>query len=171
MGHGVVPDLRRAKRIFIAAHDFSRFAASYLENRLLTLELDCHMLDLQSRQGIFRRLSSLPPEDGLLIPITIPPYSNDTISVVRYCASIGMPIAALTDRPASPVVAHAQTTLLCHVELMGMTNSCTSMIGLVDTLAMLYTFTDAAQSRAEKSHRAALRQKFDNCFEQRNTSI
>lgn len=163
--------LRRAKRIFIAAHDFSRFAASYLENRLLTLELDCHLLDLQSRQGIFRHLSSLPPEEGLLIPITIPPYSNDTIAVTRYCASIGMPIAALTDRPTSPVVPYAQSTLLCHVELMGMTNSCTSMIGLVDTLAMLYTFTDPTPSRAEKSHRAALRQKFDNCFDQRNTSI
>ncbi|WP_130869723.1 MurR/RpiR family transcriptional regulator [Intestinimonas massiliensis (ex Afouda et al. 2020)] len=166
-----VQALRRAKRIFIAAHDFSRFAASYLEHRLLTLELDCRMLDLQARQDMFRRLSSLPPEDGLLIPITIPPYSTDTIAVTRYCASIGMPIAALTDRPASPVVAHAQTTLLCHVELMGMTNSCTSMIGLVDTLAMLYTFTSDAPSQAEKSHRTTLRQKFDNCFDQRNTSI
>lgn len=163
--------LRRARRIFIAAHDFSRFPASYLEHRLLSLELDCRMLDLQARQDIFQRLSSLPPEDGLLIPITIPPYSNDTIAVTRYCASIGMPIAALTDRPSSPVAAHAQTTLLCHVELMGMTNSFTSMIGLVDTLAMLYTFTNDAPSQVEKSHRAALHQKFDSCFAERNTSI
>lgn len=163
--------LRRARRIFIAAHDFSRFPASYLEHRLLSLELDCRVLDLQSRQDIFRRLTSLPPEDGLLIPIAIPPYSNDTTSVVRYCASIGMPIAALTDRPSSPVAVHAQTTLLCHVELMGMTNSFTSMIGLVDILAMLYTFTNDRPSKAEKSQLAALRQKFDSCFAERNTSI
>ena len=163
--------LRRAGRIFIAAHDFSRFPASYLENRLLALELDCCMLDLQARQDMFRRLSSLPPQDGLLIAITIPPYSSDTIAVCRFCASIGMPIAVLTDRPSSPVAAYAQTTLLCHVELMGMTNSCASMIGLVDLLAMLCSFSDSTPSQAQKDSRAALRQKFDSCFDRQTTSV
>lgn len=111
--------LRRARRIFIAAHDFSRFPAGYLEHRLLSLELDCCILDLQARQDMFRRLSAQPPQDGLLIAITVPPYGNDTIALTRYCASIGMPVAALTDRPDSPVARCAQTTLLCHVELMG----------------------------------------------------
>lgn len=53
--------LRRARRIFIAAHDFSRFPAGYLEHRLLSLELDCCILDLQARQDMFRRLSAQPP--------------------------------------------------------------------------------------------------------------
>ncbi len=50
---------------------------------------------------MFRRLSAQPPQDGLLIAITVPPYGNDTIALTRYCASIGMPVAALTDRPDS----------------------------------------------------------------------
>ena len=83
--------LRRARRIFIAAHDFSRFPAGYLEHRLLSLELDCCILDLQARQDMFRRLSAQPPQDGLLIAITVPPYGNDTIALTRYCASIGSP--------------------------------------------------------------------------------
>lgn len=166
-----VQALHRAKRIFIAAHDFSRFPASYLEHRLVSQDLDCRLLDLQARSAVFHYLSALSPQDGLLIPITFPPYSNDTAAVTRYCAGIGMPIAALTDRPTAPVVAYAQTTLLCHVELMGMTNSVTSMIGLVDTLAMLYTFSSDAPSPAEKAYRGALHQKFDNCFAERNTSI
>ena len=163
--------LRRARRIFIAAHDFSRFPAGYLEHRLLSLELDCCILDLQARQDMFRRLSAQPPQDGLLIAITVPPYGNDTIALTRYCASIGMPVAALTDRPDSPVARCAQTTLLCHVELMGMTNSFTSMVGLVDTLAMLYTFTSGAPTQEEKTCRDTLHRKFDSCFSDPNTSI
>ena len=61
--------LRRARRIFIAAHDFSRFPAGYLEHRLLSLELDCCILDLQARQDMFRRLSAQPPQDLSLIHI------------------------------------------------------------------------------------------------------
>lgn len=163
--------LRQARRIFIAAHDFSRFPARYLEHRLLSLELDCCILDLQARQDMFRRLSAQPPQDGLLIAITVPPYGNDTIALTRYCASIGMPVAALTDRPDSPVARCAQTTLLCHVELMGMTNSFTSMVGLVDTLAMLYTFTSGAPTQDEKTCRDTLHRKFDSCFSDPNTSI
>ena len=134
-------------------------------------ELDCCILDLQARQDMFRRLSAQPPQDGLLIAITVPPYGNDTIALTRYCASIGMPVAALTDRPDSPVARCAQTTLLCHVELMGMTNSFTSMVGLVDTLAMLYTFTSGAPTQEEKTCRDTLHRKFDSCFSDPNTSI
>ena len=90
---------------------------------------------------------------------------------INYCASIGMPVAALTDRPDSPVARCAQTTLLCHVELMGMTNSFTSMVGLVDTLAMLYTFTSGAPTQEEKTCRDTLHRKFDSCFSDPNTSI
>ena len=61
--------------------------------------------------------------------------------------------------------------LLCHVELMGMTNSFTSMVGLVDTLAMLYTFTSGAPTQEEKTCRDTLHRKFDSCFSDPNTSI
>lgn len=58
---GLHPSPAPARRIFIAAHDFSRFPAGYLEHRLLSLELDCCILDLQARQDMFRRLSAQPP--------------------------------------------------------------------------------------------------------------
>ena len=51
--------LRRARRIFIAAHDFSRITAGNLEHRLLSLELDCCILELQARQDMFRRLGDV----------------------------------------------------------------------------------------------------------------
>lgn len=54
---------------------------------------------------------------------------------------------------------------------MGMTNSFTSMVGLVDTLAMLYTFTSGAPTQEEKTCRDTLHRKFDSCFSDPNTSI
>lgn len=163
--------LRRARRIFIAAHDFSRFPAGYLEHRLLSLELDCCILDLQARQDMFRRLSAQPPPGWAAdchhrAPVRQRHHRPDPL--LRFHR---MPVAALTDRPDSPVARCAQTTLLCHVELMGMTNSFTSMVGLVDTLAMLYTFTSGAPTQEEKTCRDTLHRKFDSCFSDPNTSI
>ena len=43
--------------------------------------------------------------------------------------------------------------------------------GLVDTLAMLYTFTSGAPTQEEKTCRDTLHRKFDSCFSDPNTSI
>ena len=45
------------------------------------------------------------------------------------------------------------------------------MVGLVDTLAMLYTFTSGAPTQEEKTCRDTLHRKFDSCFSDPNTSI
>ena len=54
-----------------------------------------------------------------------------------------------------------------------MTNSFTAMVGLVDALAMLYTFTGTGDSlsSAEKTRRDTLQRRFDSCFDKQNTSI
>lgn len=167
----VVQAFHRAKRVFIVAHDFSRIPAAYLEHRLRALGLDCRTLDLQSRSDMLRMLSAVEPREGVLAAITVPPYGNETVSTARFCASIGMPVVALTDCMESPAARLAQHTLLCHAELMGMTNSFTAMAGLVDALAMLYSFTSDSASQEEKAGRDALQQMFDSCFDKQNTSI
>ena len=52
-----------------------------------------------------------------------------------------------------------------------MTNSFTAMAGLVDTLAMLYSFTSDSASQEEKAGCDALQKMFDSCFDKQNTSI
>ena len=163
--------LRRARRIFIAAHDFTRIPACYLEQRLLSLDLDCCVLDLQARQNMFRRLSALPPEDSLLISLAFPPYGIDTVSVTRFCSGAGIPVLAVTDRADAPVALNAQAVLLCHVEFMGMTNSFTSIVGMADALAMLYSFTSGAPAREVRQSRDQLQRQFDGCFSEKNTKI
>lgn len=167
----VTQALHNAERVFIVAHDFSRIPAAYLEHRLISLGVDCRPLDLQARSDMLRQLSAVEPQKGLLFAITVPPYSNDTVSTARFCASVGMPVVALTDCMDAPAARLAQTTLLCHAELLGMTNSFTAMVGLVDALAMLYTFTGDSLSSAEKTRRDTLQRRFDSCFDKQNTSI
>lgn len=93
--------LRRARRIFIAAHDFSRFPAGYLEHRRSHWSWTAD-LDLQAGRICSGGSPPSRPQDGLLIAITVPPYGNDTIALTRYCASIGMPVAALRTGPIPP---------------------------------------------------------------------
>lgn len=120
---------------------------------------------------MFRRLSAQPPPGWAAdchhrAPVRQRHHRPDPLLRFHRHAR-----GSLTDRPDSPVARCAQTTLLCHVELMGMTNSFTSMVGLVDTLAMLYTFTSGAPTQEEKTCRDTLHRKFDSCFSDPNTSI
>ena len=57
------------------------------------------------------------------------------------------------------------------VLLAGICGQLIETSGLVDTLAMLYTFTSGAPTQEEKTCRDTLHRKFDSCFSDPNTSI
>ena len=61
--------------------------------------------------------------------------------------------------------------LIMAVLLAGICGQLIETSGLVDTLAMLYTFTSGAPTQEEKTCRDTLHRKFDSCFSDPNTSI
>ena len=155
--------IRKANRVFVAAHDVSRAAASYLCSRLLALGVDCALLDVQDQRELFCRLSR-DPEGSLLIAVAVPPYCANTVAAARYAKSIGMPVAAITDRQESPLVDVATVSLFCRVGLLGTTNSFTPMMGLADLITMLYPFQEQKENHSSDPLMASRRQQFETLF-------
>lgn len=155
--------LKQSRHIFIAAHDASRVAAYYLHHRLTSLGMDCRVLDLQDRRDLFTTLSC-EPEQSLLVVISVPPYGAETVSVAQFASSIHMPVAAITDRPEAPAAQCSDVSLFCRVELMGMTNSYTPILGMIDLLTMLHSFLAREEIQQAEEENAALHQQFESCF-------
>ncbi|MDR1766766.1 MAG: MurR/RpiR family transcriptional regulator [Lachnospiraceae bacterium] len=157
-----------AGRIHIAAHNTSKIAGDYLNQRLLVQGMDSSLLDLQDRDGMYFRLSRSPAKD-LLIAVSIPPYGKSTVSVVKYCVELGMPVAAITDRPSSPICQGAQVSLFCRVNLMGTTNTYASMLGLMDLLTMTYSFM--TKGRGQVAGSAKCHERFSQLFPEEDATV
>ena len=132
--------LQSANHVYIAAHSISLIPASYLSFRLTTLGVSNTVLDVQDHRNLFLQLGG-KPNGNVLVAIAIPPYGGATLSIAAYCKTIGLPVLAISDRLDSPLAKDAAASLASHVDLLGTTNSCTPLIGLIDLLAMLYSFS------------------------------
>ncbi|MCI8594842.1 MAG: MurR/RpiR family transcriptional regulator [Oscillospiraceae bacterium] len=152
--------LHKAGRVYIAAHDLSRVIGDYLHYRLNDLGIDSYVLDLQDKRDIFNHLAQTP-ERSLLVAVAIPPYGADTVAAARYCGEIGIPVVALTDRPGSPVAQDAAAILYCHVSLLGLTNSFTAMMSMVDTVSL---FCSYVAGEGEEAAQTDLRERFEAFF-------
>lgn len=155
--------LQAANHVYIAAHSFSLIPASYLSFRLTTLGVANTVLDTQDQRNLFLQLGC-KPEGNVLVAIAIPPYGGVTLSIASYCKATGLPVLAISDRLDSPLAKDAAASLACHVDLLGTTNSCTPLIGLIDLLTMLYSFSLNGTPPSGETGFLAGKKYFDSFF-------
>ena len=161
---GFVSYMLNAQHIFIAAHKASRIPAEYMVQRMLALGVDIVELDIMDQQQVLCRLSAYRPEDCLLIAITMPPYGKSTIAVSQFCQTLGINVISITDNANSPVARSSKQTLVCHTEFMGLTNSCTSMMALINLIYMLYSYQNGRDDPAGQARLMELTRQFEKFY-------
>lgn len=157
--------VRGARRIFVAGHDISRILGDYLIRCLQPLGADITMLNLEDKQQMFSSLTACPAEETLVVAIAFPPYGQRTLDVADYCRKAGIPLVSITDSPISPLAREVEASLICHTELIGLTNSAASIVSVITLLSVLYSFERDGQKKVEKDRFAALRSEFEDCFQ------
>jgi len=153
--------LRGAKRVFVAGHNASRLPARYFIHRMVPLGVDAYELDLQDEHQIFSRLAAHTPEECLVVAFAMSPYGAATVAVTEYCRQAGIRVAAVTDSHSSPVAKNAQSVILCHTEFMGLTNSSTSIMAMINLLSMLYSFESGGAELDRQGLLDGTAKKFD----------
>jgi DNA-binding MurR/RpiR family transcriptional regulator len=83
---------------------------------------------------------SMRPTD-LLVVFSFPPYSRQTLDLVRTVRDKGVPTAALTDRLTAPIATLASVTLSVRTEGMMFTNSFASIAMLLNALVTEISIT------------------------------
>lgn len=156
--------IRRARRVFVAAHNASQIPGSYLVRRLLPLGVDISILNLEDKHHIFACLTACPAKEALVIAIAVPTYGKSTLAVVEYCKQVGVPVAAITDSASSPLAQGAEAALICQTAMMELTNSATSLLAAINLLTMLYSFENEERGPEEGQRVLMLSQQFDTCF-------
>lgn len=152
--------MRKAEKIFIAAHDASRIAGEYLRLRFSQLGCDIVLLDSESVVQNIALLNAADPARTLLISIATPPYGKSTIAMTELCSSIGIPVICLTDSGTSPLVYYSDVSFICVTaeNFMGLTNSYSSFFGVIEILNILYYNGEDSQEKDDSFH--ALTEKY-----------
>lgn len=125
--------VRKAKRIFICAHDISHILAEFLLARLKLLYFDAYLIELGDLSDTEDKLDKLTPDD-LVIFIAFPKYYYPLSSIAKNAFSHGSVILTITDSISSPTVQYSKHILLCHTATRVFYNSLNLPMALANLL-------------------------------------
>ena len=111
---------------------------SFLLSRILSYQLNqvgVRSHAMQHDTSPFLEQSLLLDENDLLVVLSFPPYSSETISLVKAMKEKGVKVIAITDKPAAPATFHADVSLMVKSENMLFTNSFAAISVLINAIA------------------------------------
>jgi DNA-binding MurR/RpiR family transcriptional regulator len=128
---GVVKALTGARHRVLVGHGISQIMAQHL-GYVLTIT---GLVTVAGNPAEFARQTvNLTPED-LLVAISFPPYSLETVRVVEFARRQQVPVIAITDRLDSPLARHAQFVLPVPGENLLFSHSLAGFNVLIHTIA------------------------------------
>lgn len=131
---GLLDALRRAPRVAVFGAEVSAYMAGYFVNYLSLFRGDVEGLaGLGGATEPYRRLLAYDERDLLLV-LSLPRYSKLTLELCEFAAARGIPVAAITDRPAAPVVRLARHVLYAPAGDSLLPASSLSMLALLEGL-------------------------------------
>ena len=143
--------LLQADQVMTLGWGSSAFLAGLLQHEL---EPYCSGVSCLAQAGgpshAARQLFRRGPRD-LLITLAFPRYVSDTVELTRLARERGVRILALTDKPASPLVALADCTLYAHIQRQVAATSNATALALIEALvAAVARRSDAAVQRHQE---------------------
>jgi len=111
---------------------------SFLLSRILAYQLNqvgVRSHAMQHDTSPFLEQALLLDEKDLMIVLSFPPYSSETIDVVKAVREKGIKVVAITDKPAAPATFHADVSLMVKSENMLFTNSFAAISVLINAIA------------------------------------
>ncbi len=111
---------------------------SFLLSRILAYQLQqvgVKSMAMQHDTSPFLEQSLLFDEGDCLVALSFPPYSRETIDLVKQARQKGIKVVAITDKPAAPATFHADVSLLVKSENMLFTNSFAAISVLINAIA------------------------------------
>jgi DNA-binding MurR/RpiR family transcriptional regulator len=138
----MVRALGGARRIYILGFGHSYHLAGLFASGLQPL---CQGVAVISIEGgldmAAHRLAPITAEDVLVV-ISLPPYSRETVPLTRYAKGNGATILALTDSPASPLVSLARHTLFAPPLHPVLASSTGALLAVIEALVAAVSLGD-----------------------------
>ncbi len=131
--HAAVDRIVAAKHIYILGARSSTHLAGYLYFYMQMIFENVTLVQPTAAGEIFEQLFRSGAGD-VMIAISFPRYSMDTINAVKFARSRGIEIVAITDQKQSPVAKMSGAALLAPSEMLSFIDSMTAPMSLINAL-------------------------------------
>ena len=132
-----VEAISNAKRVYVLGFGVSSYLAGALASGLMPY---CGLATAISMEGgneqAAYRLTTIAPDD-VLITISLPRYSLDTVRLARFAVERGALVVAITDSPASPLRDVAQHMIYTPAEHALLSSSSISTMAIIECIISL----------------------------------
>ena len=129
----VVELLLHAQHIYILGVRSSSFLAGYLNFYFHLLFKNVIYVQNTAAGEIYEQMIHIGPGD-VMVGISFPRYSKDTINAAHFARSRGAEIIAITDQKQSPVAQLSSAALLAPSEMLSFIDSMTAPMSLINAL-------------------------------------
>ncbi|MBC8998629.1 MurR/RpiR family transcriptional regulator [Pseudomonas sp. N40(2020)] len=129
-----VAALIRARKIYILGFGNSAYMAGLAASNLIPFIADAQAISMEGgNENAAYRLASITPND-VLLAISLPRYSQDTLQLARFANQRGAAVLAITDSPASPLANIADHTLFAAANHPVLISSNSAVLALIEGL-------------------------------------
>jgi DNA-binding MurR/RpiR family transcriptional regulator len=126
--------LTTARKIYILGFGNSVYFAGLAASTLMPFCADAAAISMEGgNENAAYRLAAISDQD-VLLAISLPRYSIDTLQLARFANERGASVLAITDSPASPLTGIAEHTLFAPCDHPVLTSSNIAVLALIEGL-------------------------------------
>lgn len=130
----VVTCLTQARKIYILGFGNSVYLAGLTASTLMPFCADATAISMEGgNENAAYRLAAIT-QDDVLLSISLPRYSLDTLQLSRFAHERGATVLAITDSPASPLIHVARHVLFAPADHPVLTSSYIAVLALIEGL-------------------------------------
>lgn len=130
----IATDIHKAKKVYVLGMRSSSVLANYL-GFYLNFAIERVQVIPSGALDVFDQVINLNEED-LLIAITFPRYSNQTMKLVNYAYGQKVPIISITDDVLSPVASISKKVLTAKYDMTTFIDSLVAPMSLINSLIL-----------------------------------
>jgi DNA-binding MurR/RpiR family transcriptional regulator len=129
-----VDSLINARKIFVLGFGNSAYLAGLAASTLMPFCADATAISMEGgNENAAYRLAAITDQD-VLLAISLPRYSLDTLQLARFAKERGATVLAITDSPASPLSTLAEHVLFAPADHPVLTSSNIAVLALIEGL-------------------------------------
>ncbi|MBR7117205.1 MAG: MurR/RpiR family transcriptional regulator [Clostridia bacterium] len=133
-----VESILHAKRIYVIGARSTQPVAHLLSYNLSLIYDNVKLVQVSSTAEIFEQMFTIDEKD-VLIAFSFPRYSSKVVNAVKFASSKCAKVVVVTDSKHSPLVAHADYSLIADTDMASFMDSVVAPISIINALIIEIT--------------------------------
>ncbi len=152
--------LKQARRIYILGVRSCAALASFLGFYLNFIMSDVRLIHTNSVSETFEQMLNVGPQD-VFVGISFPRYSKRTVKVMEFAKSRGSATVAITDSQLSPLVAYADSVLMCQSNMISFADSLVAPLSVINAVIVALSQEKQGEIRQSLSNLETIWKEYD----------